>query len=91
MNATKPRRLRSLNNPRRITVEADVNARPTVVVLSGRRLEVEAHHETWRIDDEWWRPQPISRIYCRLSLEDGRVIDVYHDLVGGDWFRQAYG
>jgi hypothetical protein len=46
--------------------------------------------ETWRIDDEWWREQPVSRIYWRLLLEDGRTIDVYHDLANACWFKQAY-
>jgi hypothetical protein len=85
------RKLRSLNTPRPITVEADGTGRPLAVTVSRRKLAVEAHHETWRIDDEWWRPKPISRAYWRVSLEDGRVIDVYHDLAGGGWFRQAYG
>jgi hypothetical protein len=58
--------------------------------MSGRRLAVEVHHETWRIDDEWWRTKPVSRIYWRISLEDGRVIDIYHDLATGEWFRQSY-
>ena len=85
------RRLRSLNTPRPIGVQTDEHGQPIVLVISGRKLAVESHHETWRIDDEWWRPKPISRAYWRLSLEDGRVIDVYHDLAGGGWFRQAYG
>jgi hypothetical protein len=72
-------------------VQTDEYGRPIVVAISGPKLAVESHHETWRIDDEWWRPKPISRTYWRVSLEDGRVIDVYHDLAGGGWFRQAYG
>jgi hypothetical protein len=91
MPTTKARRLRALNNPRRITVQADADGHPLVVVVSGRRLAVVDHHETWRIDDEWWRPRPISRIYWRVSLEDGRVMDVYRDLVTSVWFQQAYG
>ena len=84
-------RLRSLNTPRRIAVEADEAGRPLAATISGRRVAVEAHHETWRIDDEWWRPKPVSRVYWRVSLEDGRVVDVYRDLASGGWFRQAYG
>jgi hypothetical protein len=60
------------------------------VHLSNRRLAVEAVLETWRIDDEWWRDRPISRLYSRLLLEDGRTVDVYQALRTGRWFRQAY-
>jgi hypothetical protein len=58
--------------------------------LSGRRIAVESIVESWRIDDEWWREKSISRLYRRVLLEDGRVVDVYEDLVSGKWWRQAY-
>ena len=45
--------------------------------------------ESWRIDDEWWREQPVSRLYYSLLLEDGRAVTVYRDLVSGQWYRQA--
>jgi hypothetical protein len=61
-----------------------------VVLLSGRRIAVEAVVETWRIDDEWWRDKPVSRMYWRVALEDGRVVDVYRDPASGKWWRQAY-
>jgi hypothetical protein len=61
-----------------------------VVHFAGSRIEVESIVETWRIDDEWWREKPVSRQYWRVVLEDGRVVDVYRDLVVGNWWRQAY-
>lgn len=91
MSAPSTRKLHSLNTPRRVTVAGDSEGRPVSLVLGGRQVAVEAWHETWRIDDEWWRAKEISRVYWRVSLADGRVIDVYRDLVSGGWFRQAYG
>jgi len=62
------------------------------VTLSGRRLRVLGVQDTWRIDDEWWRERPVSRVYWRLAVEDGQVVTVYRDLVGAGWFRQSdYG
>ena len=58
--------------------------------LSGRRLAVESIVESWRIDDEWWRENPVSRRYQRVLLEDGRVLDVYQALASGRWYRQTY-
>jgi hypothetical protein len=46
--------------------------------------------ETWRIEDEWWRAEPVRRAYWRLLLEDGRTLDVYEDLGRKRWFRQSY-
>jgi hypothetical protein len=44
--------------------------------------------DRWRIDDEWWRSEPISRLYHDLVLEDGARLTVYHDLVTDAWFEQ---
>jgi protein ImuB len=88
--ADRPARIRPLNNPRPLQVEVDADSRPAAVLFSGQRLTVESVLETWRIDDEWWRQRPVSRVYWRLLLEDGRTVDVYRDAVSGKWFRQAY-
>jgi hypothetical protein len=79
-----------LHTPRPIRIEPDGAGEPATVVLSRRRLVVESILERWRIDDEWWRDRPISRLYYRLLLKDGRTLDVYQALRTGRWFRQAY-
>jgi len=85
-----PGRVRPLNRPRPLQVEADGDGLPAAVWLAGCRCAVEAVLERWRIDDEWWRPRPVSRLYCRLALVDGRVVTVYRDLLSGRWAQQAY-
>jgi hypothetical protein len=52
--------------------------------------EVVEIQETWRVDEGWWRPKPISRLYYRLVLSDGQRLTVYRDLVGGGWWAQRY-
>ena len=71
-------------------MEAGGDACPIAVWLSGRRCAVEVVLERWRIDDEWWRPRPVSRLYYSLLLEDGRTVTVYRDLVSARWAKQAY-
>ena len=71
-------------------MEADGEGRPVAVTLSGRRMDVIAVQDAWRIDDEWWRQRPVSRLYFALALEDGRTVTVYRDLVEGGWCRQGY-
>jgi hypothetical protein len=29
-------------------------------------------------------------MYYQLQLEGGRVITIYRDLIGGDWYEQQY-
>ena len=88
-----PDQLRPLNRPRPLRVEAGEDGRPIAVWSAsggGRRYAVEAVLETWRIDDEWWRERPVSRVYYSLLLEDGRVVTVYRELRSGRWAQQAY-
>ena len=44
--------------------------------------------DRWRIDDEWWRERPISRLYYSLLLEDESLVTLYHDLINDKWFEQ---
>jgi len=83
-------RVRPLNRPRPLRVEAGDDGRPAAVWLSGRRRAVEAVLDTWRIDDEWWRERPVSRVYYSLLLEEGQTVTVYCDLVSGRWAKQEY-
>ncbi len=81
---------RILHTPRSIRVEPADSGEPFAVLLSRCLLTVETVLERWRIDDEWWRECPISRLYYRVLLEDGRTLDVYHAPQTGQWFKQAY-
>lgn len=83
-------RLRPLNSPRPLDVETDANGVPAGLYLSAHRCVVASVLETWRIDDEWWREQPVSRVYWRLFLENGCAVDVYRDVARGRWYKQAY-
>jgi hypothetical protein len=72
-------------------VEADGEGRPVTVTLRpGERLRVAEVQDTWRIDDEWWREWPVSRVYWRVVLEDGQALTLYDDLLARRWFRQGY-
>jgi hypothetical protein len=51
---------------------------------------VAAVQDRWRIDDEWWRDAPLSRMYWQVRLESGRVATVFQDLIGGAWCEQRY-
>ena len=44
--------------------------------------------EVWEVDLEWWRPQPVSRRYYRVTTEDQRDLTIFWDLAAGGWYRQ---
>jgi hypothetical protein len=46
--------------------------------------------DRWRIDDEWWRAEPVSRLYYNVLLVSGQRLVLYKDLITGDWYEQEY-
>ena len=85
--ASGARRLRQLNQPRRSASKPDADGVPSRL---SNAAPSKPSSKPGGIEDEWWRAQPISRVYWRLLLEDGRTIDVYRDSVRDRWYRQAY-
>ena len=59
-----------------------------LISISGRWRRVAAVLERWRIDDEWWRSQPVSRLYYTVLLEGGKRLDIFQDLTDGQWYGQ---
>jgi len=84
-------RIRPLNGPEPVTVEADEDGRPRRVRLGRIWTPVLAVYDRWRLDDEWWRDRPVRREYWRLALAGGREATIYHDIVLDRWMRQVYG
>jgi hypothetical protein len=81
--------LKPVNLPEPIAVDEDKAGRPLSVTL-GRRLPVAVIDDIWRLDDEWWRARPLSRMYYAVILGNGRRLTLYRDLVDGKWYHQSY-
>ena len=61
------------------------------VKLVGKRSEEVITIETnWRIDDEWWRSEPVSRAYFAIMLASGKRMVVFKNLIDNRWYRQSY-
>jgi hypothetical protein len=80
---------RPLNEPVPTAVEASPGGLPLAILWRGLYRRVGAIHDTWRIDDEWWRDE-ISRRYFLVELEDGRRLTLYRDLCRDLWYAQPY-
>ena len=80
--------IRALKQPLRVDVKSDGNDLPIGLKLRSRWLKVEAIGDMWRIDDEWWRKQPISRMYYRCVVDQALKVTVFQDMVNGGWYRQ---
>jgi hypothetical protein len=66
---------KSLNTPVPISVKENQSGRP----LSVANQRITSILDTWRIDDEWWRQTPISRMYWAVTLASGKGIMIFKD------------
>jgi hypothetical protein len=84
------RNLRPVNAPLAIRVRADAGGYPLAVLRPGWAAPraVARIQDRWRIDDEWWRAHPISRLYYVVLLADGRLLTLYRDRAADRWFTQ---
>lgn len=77
-----------LNRPEPVKIQESPIGLP-VAVRTPRRQAIVAIEDRWRIDDEWWRTKPISRVYYAIILESGQKMMIYKNLTDGDWYRQT--
>ena len=78
-----------VNTPEPVGVEEDAAGRP-VALKQRRRQAITAIDDRWRIDDEWWRQAPVSRLYYAVRLASGQRLVLYQDLSHGGWYEQDY-
>jgi hypothetical protein len=78
-----------VNLPEPVPVEEPVPGGPAAVKLASRQA-VTAIDDCWRIDDEWWRKEPISRLYYAVRFTGGQRLVIYKDLIRNQWYKQTY-
>jgi hypothetical protein len=78
-----------VNLPEPLKAEEDSSGRPLAISMP-RKQVIKAIEDCWRIDDEWWRSEMISRLYYAVMLKSGQRLIIYKDLVLNCWYRQAY-
>ena len=83
-DTTKP-----VNLPEPLTVEESPDGLPIAVRLK-RRQAIIAIEDCWRIDDEWWRSETVSRLYYTVILATGQRMVLSKNLIDKCWYRQSY-
>ena len=78
-----------VNAPGLIKVEESANGLPVAVRLP-RRQAITSIEDQWRIDDEWWRSEQVSRLYYHVRLTSGQRLVLYYDIIDNCWYRQSY-
>jgi hypothetical protein len=78
-----------VNTPEPVKIEEDTSGVPLAVRIK-RRQAIAAIEDKWRLDDEWWRSEAISRLYYNVRLASGQRLVLYKDLITGGWYQQDY-
>ena len=84
----RPDAFKPVNLPEAVMVEEDAAGAPAAVRMDRRQM-VKSIDDRWRIDDEWWRSEEISRLYYAAVLKSGQRVVVFKDLIKGNWWRQG--
>lgn len=87
--ALRTNTFKPINIPEPVSVEEGSSAFPVAVRMK-RRQVVSIIEDRWRIDDEWWRIEPVSRLYYVVLLNSGHRLVLYKDLANESWYCQAY-
>lgn len=77
-----------VNLPEPVSVEEDISGLPKAIKMRPRQIIVSIE-DRWRIDDEWWRAEPVSRLYCSVLLKSGLRRVLFKDLVKNKWYQQS--
>ena len=80
---------RPLNVPKVVNVIADTQNFPRKIQIGHIYLSVKKIQDRWRIDDEWWREQPLSRAYYQCLLGTSAIVIIFQDLVRNIWYKQS--
>jgi hypothetical protein len=80
---------RPVNAPEPVNVDEGDSGLP-LAVRGKRRQTIVTIDDRWRIDDEWWRVEPVSRLYYNVLLASDQRLVLYKDLITGNWYQQDY-
>ena len=80
--------MRPLSTPVSVAVQEGVDREPVAVRLGEQWHALSGIEDRWSFD-LWWMPQPVSRVYFRVSRRDGGSLVLFRDRTDSSWFRQA--
>lgn len=63
----------------------DDHCKPAKLYLRGKSVKVAELLDCWADTGEWWKGES-EKMFYRLQLEPGQVMEIYYDLVAREWW-----
>ena len=79
--------VRPLLLPAAVAVREGPDGSPSAVRSDGRWRRVVSVDDRWAFD-LWWQPEPVNRVYYRVSRDDDVRMTLFRDLRSGCWRQQ---
>lgn len=68
-----------------IVVTLDAAGKPMHFIWEEQRHVVHQVVQRWELETEWWRPDPIRRLYLAVFTDRKMLCVICHDLLRGEW------
>ena len=75
--------------PLPIQVHEDEDMRPMAVVVEGKSLAVESIDDRSEEEEAWWQDDPVVRMNYEVTLENGKHLTIFRNMMHGGWYRAA--
>ena len=80
--------MKPFSMPTSVAVREGPDHQPVAVHLGKQWRRVARIEDLWSFD-LWWMPEPLTRVYYRVSREDGRQVTLFRDQREGRWYQQG--
>ncbi len=68
-------------------VQEDEESRPVAVSREGKYIRVVSIDGRVEEEGEWWEPESVWKMHYRVTLEDGRQLEIFRNMKTGSWYR----
>ena len=75
--------------PMPIQVQEDEDMRPVAVMVDGKSLAVVSIDDRSEAEEAWWWDDPVVKMNYQVSLEDGRQLTIFRNMMHGGWYWVA--
>ena len=70
-----------------IHVQEDAEQWPvTLNMVHGYSQRVVSVDDRCEVEEDWWRDNPVVRMHYQVTLEDGRQLTIFRNMVHGGWY-----